>query len=66
MKNLIAFKSFQLSGECQKRIKGGNVCTDCVHSAFIACAASCGTNSQYCDYNSCVNSQTNQCLAMFC
>jgi hypothetical protein len=60
MKSLKNFHSFKLTAQMQSMIKGGDTCSDCVHSAFIACDASCGGGG--CSYSQCVISQASQCL----
>jgi hypothetical protein len=54
------FGDYVLNTEKLKGIKGGDDCSNCVHSAFIACNASCGGGG--CSVSACVNSQVGQCM----
>ena len=58
------FSRFTISYQEQAGIKGGDNCTNCIASALIACDASCGNDARC--YNRCVDSQTAQCIGMYC
>lgn len=64
MNTLEKFQPFRLDNQTQLMIKGGDICTDCLRSAIIACKASCGDNSNC--VAECNQNQMNQCWNMYC
>lgn len=61
MKTLERFSKFKLPVDQERKIKGGDTCSNCIHSAFIACDYSCGGGA--CSVTQCVQNQTAQCMA---